>query len=367
MNKSDLGIYIHVPFCFGKCPYCDFYSVLPQKAEEYVDAVCSEIKRWGKSINKVVDTIYFGGGTPSLLSFEHIQKILSAINNSFIVKNPEITVEVNPADYTQTDFKKLVGLGLNRVSVGAQSLEENDLKTLGRRHSTEDILKTCHAIQQAGIKNISMDLILGVPNQEMESIGRFLDFCSKNKIKHISAYLLKIEKGTIFYKNRNILNLPDDDESAEIYSHFCKIAKSYGYKQYEISNFTLSGFESKHNLKYWDLEDYLGVGPSAHSLLNGSRFYYENSLEKFLLNPEVVSEGKFEPEKEYAMLRSRLTEGLKNDLYEKNFGKSIPKEYFLKAKKYADLGFTNCDGININLTEYGFLLSNLIISDILIK
>ncbi len=365
MNKNNLGVYIHVPFCFGKCPYCDFYSVVTQNVEKYVNVVCSEIQKWAQGINKVVDTIYFGGGTPSLLKFEYIKKIIESVKNNFDVKNPEITMEVNPAHYTQTDFKNLAGLGLNRISVGAQSLDDSTLKILGRRHNAEDILKTCIAIQQSGIENISMDLILGVPDQQIESIDKFVDFCHENKVKHISAYLLKLEKGTAFYKNKDVLNLPSEDESADIYLHFCKAAKSYGYKQYEISNFTLSGFESKHNLKYWNLEEYLGIGPSAHSLLNGSRFYYENSLEKFLLNPKVLSEGKSEPEKEYAMLRMRLIEGLNNNLYEKKFGRSIPKSYFAKAKKYSDLEFVNCENQDIKLTENGFLLSNLIISDIL--
>ncbi len=357
-----------MPFCKSKCLYCDFYSVVPSQTEKYFQKVCTEIERWGRVLSdRIVNTIYFGGGTPSLLECDNICDILNAIYNNFKISNNkiEITIEINPADYKLIDFEKLKFHGVNRISVGAQSLNDSEFKTLGRRHNVEDIFSTYNQIKESGIKNISFDAILGIPNQTQKSIDDFLNFCKYNQISHISAYLLKIEEGTQFYKNQKTLNFPSEDESAEIYMHVCEVLKKCGYNHYEISNFSVPGFESQHNLKYWNLDEYLGIGPSAHSLINNARFCYSNNINKFINHSEILSEGKFEPEKEYAMLRLRLFDGLKNELYRKKFGKDIPEIYSEKTQKYNNLGLIECNNVEIRLTEKGFLLSNAIISDIL--
>lgn len=365
LKNNTLGIYIHVPFCESKCPYCDFYSVFPCETENYVKKICSEIERWGKSLNKTVDTIYFGGGTPSLLKSDSIYEIINSIKNNFKVSNAEITMEINPADYMYLDFEKLKYHGLNRISIGAQSMNDDELKALGRRHNSEDVFSTYNQIKFSGIKNISFDIMLGIPYQNEKSISEFLNFCQENNIPHISAYLLKVEKGTPFYENQKILNLPNEDKSADIYAYVCNILKQFGYNHYEISNFAFPGFESRHNLKYWNLEEYLGIGPSAHSLINNKRFYYSNDVNNFLLCKKTLNEGRFEPKKEYIMLRLRLLEGLTNKGYKEHFGEDIPEIYFKRVKKYIKLGFIVCDNHNIKITEKGFLLSNYIISDIL--
>ena len=363
--KNLLGIYIHVPFCKSKCPYCSFYSV--KSSDElkikYVNKLCTEIISWGNKLNKKVDTIYFGGGTPSLLGADEIIKILKCINENFEVLNPEITLEVNPADYAFIDFEKLSFYGVNRISVGAQTLDDKGLKILGRRHSGKDILNTYSQIKLAKIDNISFDLILGFPGQTKKDIDTFINFYKENRLSHLSAYLLKVEEGTSYSKSS--LNFADEDLCSEFYMYVSDKMRSLGYNHYEISNFAISGKESKHNLKYWNLDDYLGIGPSAHSFINGKRFYYENNLKNFLSFSKINYEGMGGAPEEYAMLRLRLSSGLENKVYKEKFGFDIPKEYFKKAERFKNLGLVKIGSDSISLTPKGFLLSNKIIGDLI--
>ncbi len=365
--KQSLGIYIHIPFCTGKCPYCSFYSLPNDEIliASYIDRLIKEIKKWGQKTDFEVGTIYFGGGTPSALTTDEILKILFCIKENFKLLAPEITVEVNPGDGKTVDFEKLKKGGVNRISLGAQSLSELGLKTLGRRHSVKDIKNSVESIKNSGINNISLDLILGIPGQKASDIYDFLYFCNQNDVLHISSYMLKIEEGTPYYFNKDNLKFLNDDELANFYLYTCKAAKKFGYSHYEVSNFAKKGFESCHNLKYWNLDDYLGLGPSAHSLLKGKRFYYESDLNKFINDPKVVFEGIFEPQKELVMLSLRTKEGLTNKKFKSKLGKNIPKVYFDKAKKFEEHGYLNCTENSIYLTEKGFLVSNSIISEIL--
>lgn len=367
MVDNMLGVYIHVPFCKSKCPYCDFYSVVDiSLADDYVNAICGQISYWGKKIKKEVETIYFGGGTPSVIGAERILKILSFIRNNFNVKETaEITLEVNPGDCISFDFAKLKNGGINRISLGAQSLNDSRLKILGRRHNSKDVIKSVNIIKSAKIKNISLDLILGAPEQKKREIKEFIDFCEENKIPHISAYILKVEKGTPYYFNKENLTFYNGDELADIYLYFCEALNKHGYNQYEISNFAKTGFESKHNLKYWRLDEYLGIGPAAHSLIGGKRFYYEKNLKKFINSPKIINEGNFEAEKEFVMLALRTKMGVESKQYKKKFGKDIPKDYFDKGKKFQKYELVNIENGRISLTEKGFLLSNYIISEII--
>jgi len=340
-------------------------SATESELSKYIKRVCQEITHWGRILNRCVDSIYFGGGTPSLIGSDNILKILNSIKEHFDLKYPEVTVEVNPGDYSILDFEKLSLNGVNRISVGVQSLEEHELKVLGRRHSLRDVYITLENIKRAGINNISVDFILGVPDQTLKSLDKALDFCSKNKLSHVSAYLLKIEEGTSLFKNIKQYNFLSDDACSDLYMYFSEKMKSLGYNHYEISNFASPGFESRHNCKYWNLEEYLGLGPSAHSMIEKKRFYYPNSLEDFNFNKGYILEGCSRAEEEYAMLRLRLSEGIKNEDYKLKFNKDIPEEYFKRAKAYEGLGLIKCSKNGISLTEKGFLLSNSMIGKIL--
>lgn len=365
MAKNGLGIYIHVPFCRSKCPYCDFYSLTDDTGtESYVGAVCRELGLWGKKIDKPVDTVYFGGGTPSMLSAEHIVKILCAVKDNFKISDPEITMEINPADTEFLDLEKLNFFGLNRVSLGAQSLSDSQLKILGRRHNVGDIEKSVNLIKSQGINSISLDIILGAPEQKNSDIDDFVNFCVTNNIPHVSAYILKIEQGTPYYFNKAGLKFWSDDRLADFYDYACAVLKAHGYSHYEISNFSKSGFESKHNLKYWLLDEYLGVGPSAHSFVGGKRFYYPRDLKKFLSNARTEYE-KTDLEKEFIMLALRTKWGVTNKKFKEKLGYDLPRIYFDKAKKFEKYGLMRCSPDAIGINECGFLISNAIISEII--
>ncbi|MGN1041221.1 MAG: radical SAM family heme chaperone HemW [Acutalibacteraceae bacterium] len=366
MVDNNLGIYIHVPFCMSKCPYCNFYSLTnTENIGEFTRTVCNEIKNWGIKLDKTVDTIYFGGGTPSILPSDNVVEILQTVNNSFFVKTPEITLEVNPANYGLLDFRKLNFFGVNRISLGAQSFENSQLRILGRNHNRKDIFSAIDVIKSAGIKNISLDIILGTPGQKLKYIDDFIDYCEENSITHISAYMLKIEEGTPYYLNKNNFKFFCDDDIADMYLHICKLAKKREYEHYEISNFAKKGFESKHNLKYWRLKNYLGIGPSAHSLVDGKRFYYPNNLFDFVSNPRIIVDGECEREKEFMMLGLRMKSGITNESFKNVFGRNIPDVYFKRAKKFEKYGLINLSNDKISLTTRGFLLSNYIISEII--
>lgn len=367
MHKDFLGIYIHVPFCKSKCPYCDFYSVPFSEdiIEKYVKSVCNELFKYSLKTDKIVDTIYFGGGTPSLLSTKHIFKILENIQKNFRVSNPEITMEINPADCDIQYFSEIKNMGVNRISLGVQSFQYSQLKILGRRHTVEDSVKSFESIKSVGITNISFDFMIGIPGQTFKGIDSFFDFCKNNSIPHISTYILKIEKGTPYFYNKKNFVFPTDDRCADMYEYVCEKAKNIGYNHYEISNFSYDNFESRHNMKYWNLEDYIGVGPGAHSLFENKRFYYSRNLSEFINAPKILNEGIFEPEKEYIMLALRTEKGVANEEFKKKFNKNIPEEYFKRAEKFIKYGLIEKIDEGFRLTERSFLLSNIVISEII--
>ena len=373
---NALGLYIHVPFCLKKCPYCDFYSVKLENdlLYEYVKALKNVITKWAENLKfgdnpKIIDTIYFGGGTPNLLGNENIAEILNLIKEEFNLENEkdlEVTLEVNPTKFDEIDFEILRKTGVNRLSIGMQSSDEKELKLLGRAHTQEAVEYTVKKAQKAGFDNISLDLMLCTPEQTKESLKRSIDFCEKLQIQHISAYLLKIEKGTKYYLNKDKLNLKDDDTQSEIYLFACNELEKRGFMQYEISNFSKPGFQSKHNLKYWNSENYLGIGPSAHSFLDGKRFFFERDLKKFIKNPKVIEDGTGGDIEEYIMLRLRLTQGLKNSEFYKRFKMNIPEKYFDKARLYEKHGFIEVSNDGFYLTKKGFLVSNELIANLIL-
>ncbi|MBQ6264195.1 MAG: radical SAM family heme chaperone HemW [Clostridia bacterium] len=359
-----VGLYIHIPFCRGKCPYCDFYSVLPSKGiiDRYADCICSHLKEHS---DRRFDTVYFGGGSPSLTRAKNIARMIECAN---LYGNPEITVECNPSDCGESgfDFEKAASAGVNRISLGMQSAVDSERKTLGRRADAGDVLNAVKRAQSAGIDNISLDLMLGTPGQNSESLKRSVDFCFSSGAKHISAYILKIEEGTRFFRIKDKLSLPDDDETADLYLKCVELIEENGMKQYEISNFAFQGFESRHNLKYWHCEQYLGLGPAAHSFIDGRRFYYERNLEEYMKNPTAVPDGEGGSFEEYAMLALRLTEGLQNSKVKERFNFDIPAEIFENAKRFEQNGLIKICDDTISLTAKGFLVSNAVIGSLII-
>lgn len=361
---KPIGLYLHIPFCNGKCPYCDFYSVSPESetVTAYVDALCREINR----ADGIYDSVYFGGGTPSLIGSDNIAKIISHIRRT---ENCEVTVECNPSDTgcenSAFDFSLIAKSGVNRISMGLQSADNSERKTLGRRGGCDDVAKAIKRAKEAGIDNISLDLMLAIPSQTAESLEKSVEFCKNSGATHISAYILKIEEGTPFYRIKDTLSLPDEDETCDLYLKAVSLIEKAGYKQYEISNFALSGYESRHNLKYWHCEEYLGIGASAHSFRNGKRFYYERSIDSFINGTPPTDDGFGGDEEEYIMLALRLCEGLNFDKFKERFGHSVPENMIKKAIELEKHGLVNVSDSAISLTVNGFLVSNQVIINLL--
>lgn len=361
---KPIGLYLHIPFCNGKCPYCDFYSVMPnlKTVNAYVDALCRGIDDTGR----VYNTVYFGGGTPSLIGSDNIAKIMSHIKRT---DSCEVTLECNPSDTgavnSDFSFNAIAESGVNRISIGLQSANDDERKALGRRGSCDDVSRAIHRAHKAGIDNISLDLMLGIPNQTKESLKKSIEFCERSGAKHISAYMLKIEEGTPFYQKKETLILPDDDETCDLYLFAVDELKKIGFAQYEISNFSLNGFESKHNLKYWRCEEYLGIGASAHSFVGGKRFYYERSIDKFTAGNPAIDDGNGGNEEEYIMLALRLSEGLIFEKFKERFGHSLQESTVVKAKELQKHGLVQVTDRGIFLTVNGFLVSNSVINYII--
>ena len=363
---NSIGVYIHIPFCRRKCPYCDFYSIgySAEKADIYTEKVCSSIRYFGESIRRNADTLYFGGGTPGIIGADRLCKMVNEIKENFgFSENPEITVEVNP-EKENIDFDKMRKNGINRISIGLQSANDSELKILGRLHNVKQAELCIDRAKSAGFDNISLDLMTSTPTQTKYSLEKSIEFCAKKDVQHISAYILKIEQGTPYYNMKETLDICNEDEQAEIYLFTVEKLREYGYHQYEISNFCKSGFESKHNLKYWHDEEYIGIGTSAHSFVNGKRFYFPRSFEDFY-NLKTVSDGEGGNPEEFIMLALRLSEGLTEKRYKNRFGESIPEVYKNNATKFVKHGFLEINSNGIRLMPKGFLISNYIISEIL--
>lgn len=367
MKKA--GIYIHIPFCKGKCPYCDFYSLSAseENMDGYLSALLKEIERKSREYSFSADTVYIGGGTPSVFGGERIGEILEKLRGCFpLAENAEITAECNPSSSDFQLFKALSKAGVNRISMGMQSAVDKERKALGRKADKADVSERVKEAKEAGIENISLDLMLGTPFQTLESLKESLNFLVNSGASHISGYMLKIEEGTPFYKMGDKLSLPGEDAVSDMYLLMCDYLEKAGFHQYEVSNFALKDKESRHNTKYWRCEEYLGLGPSAHSFMNGKRFFYPRDINAFISSPETVDDGKGGDFEEYAMLALRLSEGLREDLTGERFGVNIPKEVYEKAAVFERHGLLKITEKGISLTSKGFLLSNSIISELIL-
>lgn len=358
---NTLGIYIHVPFCGKKCGYCDFYSVCYKKkqAELYVGAVLRNLRYYAENIRSV-DTVYFGGGTPSLLTAEQLAEIMAEIKSCFdLDENAEVTLEANPNTLTP---EKLLGLrkaGINRLSIGVQSMCDDELKLLGRTHSAERAERAVLDAAEAGFSNISCDLMIALLNQTAESLHYSVERLAALPIQHVSAYILKIEEGTPFDCHNIRSLLPDEDSAAELYLLMTELLREKGFEQYEVSNFAKAGFESRHNCRYWKCLDYLGIGPAAHSCHGGKRFAVPANIETFISSPvqpvEITDDAPCGFE-EFAMLRLRLAEGLRLGDVEAHRG-----EIEKKIAPLLKAGYVRFDGETVALTARGFLVSNSVI------
>jgi len=362
------GLYIHIPFCAKKCPYCDFYSVSfnSKSADSYKDAVIKRLNSY-KGKNLKIDTVYFGGGTPNLMGGKRIGEILENVRSVFSLSdNAEITMEANPESLSRQDISAFCNLGINRLSLGLQSADENELNFIGRTHSTDDVKNCVKAANAAGIFNISLDLMLGLKGQTQESLKRSIEFCADLGAAHISSYMLKIEQNTPFYKKRALLSLPDEDEVCSLYLFAIEELKKHGYEQYEISNFAKNGAVSRHNLKYWNCEEYIGIGAAAHGFEDGQRYFYNRSINEFIQNPlNPTFDCKGGGAEEYFMLKLRLNSGLSLLEYKERFNLDFKPSFYKKLDLYENAGLLKKEQDTIFLTSRGFLVSNSIISELL--
>lgn len=358
MSASPVGLYIHVPFCASRCPYCDFYTQRTSDTS-LMQHYASAVSRTLSGYSLTADSVYFGGGTPSVLPPAVFSSLLSeAIHRFSVPDTAEITVECNPSSDLEQFLPAAVGAGVNRVSLGMQSAVTRERQKLGRR-ADRDRIRQCIALARyLGVDNISLDIMLGVPGQTMESLKETLDFCLDTGVPHLSAYMLKLEEGTVFYRRRNSLDLPDEDLVSDMYRLTSETLRGAGYSHYEISNFARPGFEGRHNLKYWRCEEYLGAGPGAHSYLNGSRFYYPRDLDAFLNGCPPTADGPGGSWEERFMLALRLKEG---------FTGKIPDGMKAYAAQPGMQKFMNWDGTTLRLTPEGFLVSNYLIAELLAR
>ncbi|MEG0457100.1 MAG: radical SAM family heme chaperone HemW [Oscillospiraceae bacterium] len=362
------GLYIHIPFCENKCPYCDFFSVKGDVFEKrkYIDALKKYINHYSNK-NLSISSVYFGGGTPTVLESTDLCEILNCIKNSFnLLYDAEISFEANPNTVDFKYLKNLVSGGFNRISFGVQSLDEQQLKSLGRKHSAKEAVSKIKLAKEAGFNNISADLMLGVPGQTTKSLKQTLEKLTTYEINHVSAYMLKIEEGTPFFQQKDSLQIADEEILSQMYLITVDFLNNKGFKQYEISNFAKEGYECRHNLIYWQCEEYLAFGPSAYFYYKNKRGHFSKSLEEFIFNAQ---HDKFEPifdENggdlfEYFILNLRLSKGV-NLKYLKQKYNVDTKNLIKKAESLEKNNLLKINNDNINLTKEGFLLSNEIIA-----
>ena len=365
-EKPALGLYIHIPFCKAKCAYCDFYSLA--HSEEKMDAYTAALLRHLEEVapraaGMQVDTVYFGGGTPSYLGASRLARLLQAVQRRYnVVRDAEITLEANPD--SAGDWKTLRTLrraGFNRLSLGVQSTDDALLRRIGRIHTYEQVQQAVTAARRAKLTNLSLDLIYGLPGQTMEDWQRTLADAVALAPEHVSCYGLKLEEGTPLWQQRQQLTLPDDDAQADMYLYAVDFLAQHGYEQYEISNFCRSGRESCHNSRYWALSEYLGFGPGAPSAFGGERFALARDLDAYLAGHTVYSEcsapSARERETERVMLALRTTRGVAAD--------TLPEAARRILRNCEAHGLAHLSGGFYALTPRGFLVSNAILVDLL--
>lgn len=373
----DISLYFHIPFCNSKCYYCDFDSEMVGRdyKKRYIDALIKEIDISYKNYkleNKKVESIYIGGGTPTSLPYDILEMLLKKIEEKFINSSniPEYTIEMNPNSIDEEKIRILKKYKINRVSVGAQSVNQNELDILGRTHTFTDLKKTIKILRKYGFFNINVDLMFGIPNQTMESFIFTLNSILAQKITHISIYGLILEEGTKYYDlyKKGLINFSDDDEYVKMYEYLTDSLSQNEFKKYEISNFSKKNYECIHNIRYWESKEYIGFGRSAYSFYENKRFYnekvsYIEKLNKGILpiSNDIEYVDKNSLLDEWIMLRFRMTKGINIKKFNERFKIDFLKKYKDIIRKNIDLNNIMYDGENIYLTTQGFEISNKII------
>lgn len=354
------SVYVHIPFCLRKCYYCTFssYPALELR-EKYLKGLLAEIE--GRYLGEKIKTLYIGGGTPSLIDFVQICKIVSKFD---FENNAEITIEANPESTSRDWLKGVFDVGVNRLSFGVQSFDDHLLKSIGRKHTVKQAFDVISMAREVGFKNINIDLIYGLPSQIMSDVSASVITACEIGVEHISSYGLKIEEGSKFFAECP-KTLPDEDMQADMYLKLCEITAKYGYKHYEISNFAKKGFESRHNLNYWNDENYYGFGCGASGYEGSTRYTHENTIEKYLDNPMNLTEREILTKdvmlEESIFLGFRKVDGVNVSAINEKFGIDFEKKYSEVLKKYEKYFKKTENGYA--LTNEGFLLSNCILSD----
>ena len=375
---QTLGLYIHIPFCKSKCVYCDFYSLssAEEQMDRYVAALCRHLTEAApQAASCRVDTVYFGGGTPSYLGVKRLQKLMKVIDKHYhVARDAEITLEANPDSLGDwRAVRALARAGFNRLSLGVQSADDGELKALGRIHTFAQVKEAVAAARKGKIKNLSLDLIYGLPGQTLESWQKTLAAAAELAPEHLSCYGLKVEEGTPLWRKREELNFPDDDLQADMYLWTVEELERRGYEQYEISNFARPGFLSRHNMKYWTLGEYAGFGPGAHSDFGGVRYAFVRDLSAYCAGVEsggeILSESeridRRERDREYMMLGLRTAAEISRKSFQNRSRITFdPVEKVLE--RLEGPGYTRRQGEDgWRLTPEGFLVSNRIIGQAL--
>lgn len=349
--------YVHIPFCNNKCKYCSFVSGYNlSKEEEYMQALLVQIKNEYK--NEKIKTLYIGGGTPSLLKIENINKILNCFN---LRENAEVTIEANPESVNYEKFYRLKQTKINRISIGIQTFNDEILNIIGRRHSKSIILNSVKIIKSCGFDNISTDLIYGLPTQNKNMLIQDLEEFVKLDVQHISTYGLKIEENSFFGKHIP-KNLPDDEQQAEMFLLICDFLKKNNFTHYEISNFAKNGLESHHNNSYWRNKEYYGFGLNASGYKNNIRYRNTSSFKKYIINPTLKDEEHTlfaqETMENEIFLALRLKNGINIPQLNTKFNIDFEKKYKSVIKKYTELELLKIENNHCKLTQNGILLSN---------
>ena len=377
-NLKESAIYVHIPFCDHKCIYCDFYSIITSdNISSFLQSLKKEIKYYAEnySPNRITTSIFFGGGTPSLMQPEYLEEIISSIAENFNVSaEAEITMETNPGTVDKEKLRKFKTAGINRISIGVQSFNDDELKFLTRIHNSKTAIETLHIASEVGFENISLDLIFNLPKQTKRMWLSNLKQAIQLPIKHISTYSLTLERGTIL--NKMVLDgkvtLQDNDHDADLYETTLDFFENSDFYQYEVSNFTKPGDECKHNNVYWQYGEYLGLGTSAHSFVDGKRWWNYSSLKRYMneintngnaiANYEELSPEEFH--NEYVMLALRSS-GIKLKKYKRTFGDNWFKKNYSYFKKLENENFILLDDSNIKLTKQGYAVCDEILQNIL--
>lgn len=378
-SGNRLELYIHIPFCVRKCAYCDFLSFPAgqKQMRDYVDALIREmqaVQGAGEGSGQAVASVFFGGGTPSLLPGEWIGELMGWIRSLFSLDpSAEISIEANPGTLDREKLERYRSAGINRISIGCQSANDEELRRLGRIHTWKEFLESWSAARRSGFDNINVDLMSGLPGQSFESWTKSLRAVAELGPEHISAYSLIVEEGTAFWEHREELGLPDEDTERRMYEETRKILETYGYRRYEISNYAKEGYSCRHNEGYWRRTPYLGLGLGASSLYGETRFHNTGSMEEYLahageygaLRRDTEPLSRQEQMEEFMILGLRLCEGVSFREFESLFGVSMETEYGAVLKKYERLGLLRREAGRVFFSERGISLSNGVLAEFL--